>query len=290
MKSILIVGFISGGPESDKLEKYRQEFAAATEAEVLGCFYDDILFRISPETFTGHDLKNGRELDSYDLVVLRGSVEKSYIANAICRLLDMRGTAYFNDFRQYGSPNKLLQSVEFFRLGLPFPATLFCAGNTHLLKELKGRAFPYIVKAVNGSKGNDNYLIRSESDLQGALGEQTKTAYIVQDYIPNDRDYRLLQIGEDMHVIERRGSEGSHLNNLSQGGTLRSVDPTALPTAALDHARQLAEHYKMVLAGSDVILSTETGKYYFLEINSQPGWRTLEAYVADSLKRLLASY
>ena len=93
---------------------------------------------------------------------------------------------------------------------------------------------------------------------------------MLQEFIPNDGDYRILVAGDNILGIERKAVEGSHLNNTSQGGSARLVSQDVLPEGMIADARRIARHLDMTIAGVDALIDKHTGEYYFLEVNSQP--------------------
>ena len=127
-----------------------------------------------------------------------------------------------------------------------------------------------VVKDKHGGHGNDNYFVQDSAELATILAKNPQIRFIAQEFIPNDRDYRILLAGSQALIIERRGQAGSHLNNTSQGGTATLIDPDDFPAELVEAARAYATWCQYEIAGVDVVMNVETGKYYFLEINSQP--------------------
>jgi glutathione synthase/RimK-type ligase-like ATP-grasp enzyme len=92
---------------------------------------------------------------------------------------------------------------------------------------------------------------------------------VVQEYLPNTCDYRVLIMGNREPLqIKRTAVGGSHLNNTSQGGTAELSDD--LPTEILENAKKLAKVFQLDIGGIDVLQNQANGQYYFLEVNNQP--------------------
>jgi endo-1,4-beta-xylanase len=91
--------------------------------------------------------------------------------------------------------------------------------------------------------------------------------YILQNFIPNDGDYRILVLNnKPVMAIKRVAAEGSHLNNTSQGGTASRVALDAMPSEALDVAVRATRLAKLAVAGADIIIDNQTGThngYYY---------------------------
>ncbi|HVV25666.1 MAG TPA: hypothetical protein VHC21_01365 [Candidatus Saccharimonadales bacterium] len=235
------------------------------------CFYDELALRLDTE-FSITDCRNMVRLQAYDLVIFKGAIAHSYVAGAISRYLKNHRVGFLNDYGPYRTLNKLGQLIDLWsaKLSLP-PATLYTE-NHELMAAIVGQEwnFPIILKAVNGSRGRYNYLIRSSDELTSTLKQHPGRNFLAQAYIENDCDYRVLIIGEEVLVLRRYGRSGSHLHNTSQGGRIETLPATRLPAEVVKASKKLAGRLGLEIAGVDVIQDRHTGSYYFLEINSQP--------------------
>jgi glutathione synthase/RimK-type ligase-like ATP-grasp enzyme len=114
-----------------------------------------------------------------------------------------------------------------------------------------------------------------------------RIAFLAQQYIPNDGDYRLLFFGSELVVRYRRNAAGGHLHNYAHGATMHSVPADDLPASAVAAARDIVQASGLTVAGIDMVIDSATGQYYFLEINAQPGWGKLKDDIRAPLARLL---
>ncbi len=134
--------------------------------------------------------------------------------------------------------------------------------------------YPLIVKAADGYGGKKNFLVDTYQDLQKILDSHKGTQFVIQEYIPNDCDYRCLVFGEEIKCVLKRTRDtasSSHLNNTSAGGkgeivALDSLSITARK-AVLAAARTLNRDS---FAGVDLMINKETGQPYILEVNQTP--------------------
>ena len=266
---ILVVGSLhSQAGEGLNLANYGEYFqkAASGSYKVLHAMIDDLVFDISPEKFSIFDTVNKHELSDYKVLILRGKLHDELdTAITLSEYAHLNGLVYFNDYRQTRSISKLAQAVNFFLLGLPFPRTILTSPEQlkHLLNEKKLQ-YPFIYKSRFGAHGINNHLIKNQNDLS----KVEKWGMIAQPFIPNDGDYRLVIFGNNHLVIKRIAQEGTHLNNTSKGGKaelIRNFDQKII-----SESHKLADKLKMVVAGVDVMFDKNSGKHYFLEINSQP--------------------
>lgn len=275
MKKFLVVGdssFVDS--EQDRIAQFRDFLAdvVGTEAVVDAVFYDEIVFGLAKGVFTAVVPKNGNDLRDYSAVYVRGKRTQGYFLAKFCAV---HGIPCINDYSQYYTPTKFAQTVVFREENVDFLQTYY-SENSELLAQYAADQFgyPYILKANKGSHGDSNYLIRSAEDSQKALRDEPTVEFIAQQYCENDRDYRLLLVGEEMLLFERRAGAESHLNNTSKGGVATHVELANLPDRIIDEAKSLASKLGLKITGLDIIPRLGTDELYFLEINSQPQLRT----------------
>jgi glutathione synthase/RimK-type ligase-like ATP-grasp enzyme len=138
--------------------------------------------------------------------------------------------------------------------------------------EQYGLDFPIVVKGSRASKGEHNHLVRSLDELQ-SLDLETNGEYLMQVAIPNQCDYRVLVMGNEVKVVIRRTriDKNSHLNNTSQGATADLLPehqwPAGLTELSVHAAKALGRDD---IAGVDILIDEKTGELYVLEVNKTP--------------------
>lgn len=278
MKNILVIG--SKRVDASTLEPlsmiadYVQKTLgiSSDEINVSHCHVDELVHILNEEERSIQVAATYQPLESFDFVWFRGKLAPSLNELAIvCQYLAQKQVPYANHSYAERAPfGKLAQMHSLALLGLPYPKTV----STHAdhLPAVVEREFTYpiILKAIHAGHGHSNYLVRDEAHLRELLADEPETTFVAQTFIANDGDYRLLIIGDQQLIIHRKGSEGSHLNNTSQGGAATLVDEVDFPTEVLADARRFAEACNYAISGVDVMFGVEDGKPYFLEANSQP--------------------
>lgn len=138
----------------------------------------------------------------------------------------------------------------------------------HRLPELGKKA---IFKDNEGSKGRLNFVVRSAEEIAHIQAEHPSVRFVMQAYIPNSSDLRVLVMdGTTRLVIRRSGTGDSHLNNTSQGGAAEIIDKRTVPAQAIAMAEDAARITKLEVAGVDVMFDDNTGEEYILEVNNAP--------------------
>ena len=275
MKQILIVGGILDDPVGAEIVHNYVEGVR----RVLGPDYTVMFTRITNLQLvitTGdiqiYDEGNNVQLRDVDLLVLHGFIRQYRdMAYALSHFAVMHDIPYFNDFSSYYSGTKIGQAVVFAQHGVRIPKTVFVMKDTDrfartITKEL---GYPCIIKDASGTQGKSNYLVQSEDEVRRIFKAEPQITFVAQEYCPNDRDYRLLLTQSQQLVFERRGGEGTHINNTSQGG-MAALSQDAIPADVVTQARAVAKSLGLTLAGVDLMPHLETGELYFIEINSQP--------------------
>lgn len=111
-------------------------------------------------------------------------------------------------------------------------------------------AQPFVAKLPKASQGNGVWLIEDRADWRRYLAI-TEVLY-VQEYLPIDRDVRVVIIGDQMVCAywRQQAAQGFY-NNVSKGGV---VDYSPVPAQAVELALRLATTLGIDHAGFDIAL------------------------------------
>ncbi len=215
----------------------------------------------------------GNSVDTYDLILFRKWEERRDVAVPIYHILrDLGYPVHKGDIGSSTFKNKVVQNILFHRNNIRIPKSVFIAHKymESYLDFLESQlSYPMIMKSVNGSMGEDNYLVKSRREVLD-IHNGKKQEYIFQEFIDNELDYRFLVLGfKTRYVYSRKRNKKTHVNNVSQGSDVQLLQPGTL----LDLER-LAEKCAKVL-GRDIcgldILPGLDGNIYVLEGNAAPG-------------------
>lgn len=223
------------------------------------------------DALTNDDLKN---LSALYVANWRVNPE---IAMGIVTYLKRHGVPVINP--EIGGFLPLTKLGEFILLsdaGVPLPDSVFMR-HKHIHKALKrGKMpfqYPFIAKSTNGSMGSSNWLIKNEADMYSAMVEDPESLFVLQEFIPNTFDYRVLIFGGKPKLVIKRSrkNDDTHLNNTSKGGDGLLVPLEKIDQSLLDLAEKAAKLVgRSNLAGVDIVINSLTGKPYILEVNKSP--------------------
>ncbi len=171
--------------------------------------------------------------------------------------------------------SKVTTTAKLIHAGAPSPDTCFTNDKMIVADFLAAHEGRAVYKPVYGFDGNGIYLFDSVDQITEAA------PYYVQEYVRNDRDYRIFVIGNKaVGAIKRESAHLTH--NIHQGGCGCAVEISPeMRTAAESAAAAVGIDY----CGVD-LLPLEDGGYTVLEVNGTPNWHCMTA----PIPRLLAEY
>ncbi len=183
------------------------------------------------------------------------------------------------DYRFPGK-GKVGDALVFKLFGMPYPPTYIYFNIEAFYKmhpSLKGIPFsyPFLLKGDYGGEGSMVFLIKNDHDLKEKLALLGKNeGFVLQKYIPTDRDLRVVIIGKRRFYYWRiQRDKNEWQTNIRKG----AVIDHEVSKAIKDELNNLLERFCKVtginLAAIDVLYSKN--RPFFLEINYYFGRRGL---------------
>ena len=247
--------------------------------------FSEFVFVANGDQTTVYHAHKNYDIADFDLVVFRRVGDEIEKAISAAHYLQSKNVRFTDEYLLTQGKGKLAGVFMRTAHNLPVPKTFFAAAEvfSQSFQKTQPFAYPFVLKADNGSKGRDNYLIEDADMLERVLVKSRGLDMVAQEFIHNSGDYRILVLnGKVELVIHRKGAEGSHLNNTSQGGAATLVDATELPKGAAADAIRAAALERLQVAGADIVVDSRDGKYYFLEVNRAPQLAT-GAFVEEKI-------
>lgn len=225
--------------------------------------------------------QNGTDISSYDLVVFRLVGKRKSEAVTVAAYCRARGVKYIDsmigEVAAIDDENKLAEMFALDLAGISVPATVYGASE-YLIAQSDTIGFPAVLKAADGKKGRNNYLVSTKQEIADILDTYPKSKMLLQRFIPNDQDYRVLSLNYKRVVVtlRKRKSDTTHLNNVSAGGEEQLVEDHTKLGDVIELSTRAARALKIEVAGVDVVVDRNTGKPYIMEVNRAPEF-TLDA-------------
>jgi len=297
MKKILVLSRKDDRESFDTQQSMARELSATgmQQAAYTGVNLEDLLFHFDGEELKVTDSHTGVDIAGFDLVFMIGWFKTKVledVALSAATYIQAKGGKVLNtEILHTRSRSKLSQLVYATLHNIPVTRFYFSMNRNVLTQALANGdlTIPYIAKAISASRGNDNYLFKSVDDLkvqQFQLESDSQIYYVVQDFVPNEGDYRILVMGSEVTlVLHRQSQTDSHLNNTSQGGKAQVVDIKTLPEQMLKDSITISNLLKREVTGVDMLIHKETGRYYLLEANNMPQLST-GAFVSEKMQAL----
>ncbi len=210
---------------------------------------------------------NFSDYDAGEAALIRNADKIYYPSPFYAELFDTMGKATFPSYHCYKFvQDKIKQTALFELLDIPHPRTRVFYGKRQKKTIADHFSFPFIGKVARGSAmGRGVFLIQNPADLDTYL-QSVDVAYI-QEYLPVDRDIRIVIIGKRIvHSYWRLAPPNEFRTNVAVGGQI-SLGP--VPDEALDLALQIGHTCRWDDVGIDIC--QHNGKYYVLEANMKYG-------------------
>ena len=210
---------------------------------------------------------NFSDYNSEEVALIRSAAKIYYPSPFYAELFDTIGKPTFPSHHCYKFvQDKIKQTALFELLDIPHPRTRVFYGKRQKKTITDHFAFPFIGKVARGSAmGRGVFLIQNPDDLEAYL-QSVDIAYI-QEYLPVDRDIRVVIIGKRIvHSYWRLAPANEFRTNVAVGGQI-SLGP--VPDEALDLALHIGHTFCWDDVGIDIC--QHDGKYYVLEANMKYG-------------------
>ena len=238
---------------------------------IENCEISELFFELDAESIAIYHPKKEYDIREFDLVIVRFVGEYLVEAHAVAVYCETFGIQYTDTYFNRLLLDKLSAQFALWFDGIRnWPRTMYGP-----VEEMKRRLPEFGEKAVlkdnKGSKGRLNFVVFSPEQLQLIIDENPGIFFVLQEYIPNKGDLRVLVLDEVASlVIRRTGNGSSHLNNTSQGGVAEIVPLNDIEPDILRIAERAAKLLKLQVAGVDVMYDERTNEPYLLEVNNAP--------------------
>jgi len=132
--------------------------------------------------------------------------------------------------------------------------------------------FPFVVKPTLGSQGDGVVIIENQDGIE-QLNSLDLKKHIIQNFVPNDGDFRVFIVGGVvLGIIKRERKSDKYLNNIAKGAEAIMLTDESLIKNLSEFALELSSLFELNICGVDLMINKDNGVITFLEINSVPNW------------------
>jgi|SRR3989344_1076807 len=286
---ILVVGLV----KNEQLDRVRDE-AEKRGHTVDGCYTTELVTHVSKDGFA--PTLRGKQMDSYDLIYLWTVGKRRWEwYTAALYLHEKFGTIIVNeksiasDYHFFLTP--AIDYLKQVKEDLPFPRSCVFFDTKSVKSAVEGFDFPAILKISGGRQGKGVFKINSINEIKKIIDEHDEAqSFDLREFIPNDGDIRVFTVGyKAIGAMKRTPKEGDFRSNISQGGGGEKFDLSKRPDV-----QKIAERVSLVMrteiAGVDIMLHSETGEPYILEINPGPQFTGLEKFTKTNAALEIVKY
>lgn len=183
---------------------------------------------------------------------------------------------------------KSTEAMMLLEAGVSYPKTVFVANKQELLSIVSQREKPLIVKSTSGSHGTGTFLIKKNEQLKRVLLGRERQNFMVQEYIPNDGDYRLFLVGYKVVAgFKRQRKEEKLILNRSIGASQRLEK---IPKDVVEEAEKAAEVLGVQIAGVDLVRDERDGKPVVIEVNQSPEFYVMERRTGKDIAQKIVEF
>jgi glutathione synthase/RimK-type ligase-like ATP-grasp enzyme len=259
-KKILILSNRIDRVLHDNLQKHSKN-------DVYYSSYRFLSFKIKQSKVEIYDHKNNLSLDEYSLVYFK---QYELETSACIIFLEEKDIPFFNkDLGKNFIFNKLSQYIKLGLCDFLIPESFH---SSHKIMKEAGKTmnYPLILKSISSSLGKDNFLVKDHKELCEILSSNRKTSFVIQEFIDNSFDYRILTLGNNLGTALKRirQNKNDHRNNVALGAI--EVEVISPPKELVSISIAAANCLNKDIAGVDLIFDVITNRYYIIEINSKP--------------------
>jgi glutathione synthase/RimK-type ligase-like ATP-grasp enzyme len=237
--------------------------------------YDDIFMVLNSTEGFVYIGKEKVLVTDFDLVYFKQTLGCAEYAAALSSFLQVNGIPYICD--EVTEAMSLSKITEYARLDerrLPIPKTVIVhrfAIRKYVTDIVDTLGLPLIMKDSLGRKGLLNFRVANEKEIVRIAEENQDIDFIFQEFIPNNGDYRLLVLGQNVRVAihrERSDDNVTHINT-AKDSVASLISPSDL-VEYCELACSAANIMRRQIAGVDLMVDARTGHPKIIEVNDAP--------------------
>jgi RimK family alpha-L-glutamate ligase len=229
-----------------------------------------------------------QKVDDYDVLFFRTTGKHWEEVDLIINSIKRKDVVVVDPLVRNGKPSmacKAWQMLVLKEAGIDVPKTVY--GSLWYLYEVMFSNylelikfnFPVIIKGSGGDRGTRVFKADNLEEMEKLVRDLRKSEteegrrYMLQEYIANDGDYRVLVLGEKVLGVMKRSSQSKDefKNNYSAGGKVELAD---LPEEIKELAIKAAKICGLAVAGVDVAFrDNDFTKPVIWEVNKGPQFK-----------------
>ena len=205
----------------------------------------------------------------YFFIRIKTKNKNTEFVTLLCEMLDLNNIP-FNDTvintRYSYVGEKFVEALWFKHNNIPHPLTIICTQSAYITNEttiFEKISFPCVIKDKS-ERSEGVWKVSNKKEAEETIAK-IEGAFIIQEFIPNNYDIRILVWNQTILGTIKRSSTDGFLNGISAGG---KAGPIKLSDVEKKLSIQACTVCKLNLGGVDII-RTKNGPIV-LEVNKSP--------------------
>lgn len=289
-----------------RLDKFGTHERFVKEAETMG--HELVPIKYRKLSLKGEEIfYKGEELKEFGVFYFRAVGSELEWSKLLDLYAKKHGIPVVDEYLNTQGPLRRFKSVmgwQLFDKGVNYPKTVMVESFKELREELTKWEMPVIVKLSKGGRhGMGTFWIRKMEDLdelEKTLAERARKVvegggekpiyrgFLVQEFIPNDGDYRMFLVGyKTVGGFKRMMKEEKLVLNKSVG---HSMSLESIPDEVKAEAEAAAAAVEVEVAGIDMIKDSRNGKVYVVEVNEAPEFTVMERRTKKNIVKAILEF
>ncbi|MDD2656215.1 MAG: ATP-grasp domain-containing protein [Patescibacteria group bacterium] len=229
-------------------------------------------------------------LEKYKVIFSRNVGKQKNLAFILSELCKKQNILYIDKLHSsINDATKLKQTVLLAINNLPVPKTYFTSIYDDVALETaeKFLGYPMVIKLSKSSLGLGVYLAKNKNEAKKIIKKNLANEIIIQEFIPNTFDYRILILGKTIGAIikrERQTDEKEFRNNVYLGANETFLKQKEVDKKITKLALKSAKITNIQVAGVDIVVD-KAGRPYVLEVNISPAF-TFDEKISNEIESL----
>ncbi len=234
-------------------------------------------------------IKN-KALTDYSAVFFRKVGNRKNLAFILSRIAQDKNIFFVDRlYRFTNDASKLKQTVALALGKVAVPKTYFSSAYTKksIASAENFLGLPMVIKVSQSRKGLGVYLAKNKKEALEIIQKNPSDEIIIQEFIPNNFDYRILVLGTKIGCVikrERPDKKNEFRNNVYLGASEEFLALSQVGATIKKEALLAARVADIQVAGVDIVISPDNKPYVF-EVNRSPAF-TFDEKISNELSSL----
>lgn len=259
--------------------------------EFIWSSFDKVEFYIEKNKIEAYI--DGKNISSFSKIFIKGSKGSKSAVFVLAKIAESRGIPFIDE--QHALAYYFGKFQQMFLLAsekISIPKTYYSISynERQIENAINYLGLPIVVKNSQGRRGKNILLAETKDELIEKIQNMKVREIILQEFIPNKFDYRVLVLGDKVAVVERRTrivDDNEFRNNVSLGAKEEFLEIENVDKNIKEMAEKAAHILRLQVAGADIIISPE-GDEFVIEVNRSPAF-TRDENISNEI-RLLSEY